>query len=532
MSAAFGTDGTVQSAEQVHAPSALKRAGTVGIYLALLVAMLYPVAFVTVPPLVDYPAHLATLHILATAGHNPTLGGIYESNWAVLPNLAMQLVALPLAKLFGAYDAGRLFIALTMMSMLTGTMALHGVLHGRLGLWPAFSALAVYNFVLFWGFLNFMFAAGLVLFALAGWIAAERWNPWRRAAAFSLVSVALFFCHLFAFGIYGLCIAAYELWRLRDENPVSRPALLNSWAPAMAQFAVPAALLLLSPTGQGEAVTQYGDLQHKLLAIISPTVFSGDILDRLIAVFVGVLIIKGFRSPSFTRTAKLKYPLLALLVASVLMPKWLLNTWGADIRLPVVLVCLSFAAIRPVRVTPWVGASVAVIGIALFAARIGTTTSNWLRHDREVTEFRQATKAIGRGASLMVATGLPPETLEHKSYSHIAALAVIERSVFLPTLFTDPTRHAIRTTPKYAAMDAVEVTPIPVEILAEVVDPARAEFWDEAKFDRPVNRFWTNWQKRFDYVLVLHTGRLDNPVPRHLDKVAAGSFFDIYKVRR
>jgi hypothetical protein len=57
-------------------------------------------------------------------------------------------------------QAGRVFIALMMGALIGGTAALHRAIHGRVGIWPIWSVLFVYNAELFWGFPT-LFATGV-----------------------------------------------------------------------------------------------------------------------------------------------------------------------------------------------------------------------------------------------------------------------------------------------------------------------------------------------------------------------------------
>jgi len=91
------------------------------------------------------------------------------------PNLAVDLVVPLIAQVLPLEAAGRLFIALTMASLVLGTVALQRALHGRIGLWPLSSLLFVYNSVLYWGFVNFLFTLGLALLSFSAWVASARW---------------------------------------------------------------------------------------------------------------------------------------------------------------------------------------------------------------------------------------------------------------------------------------------------------------------------------------------------------------------
>ena len=90
-----------------------------------------------------------------------------------------------------------------MLALIGGTAALHRAIHGRVGIWPIWSVLFVYNAELFWGFPT-LFASGIYLFAFAGWIATGHWRVGPRIAAFAAVATVLCLLHLFAFGLYAL----------------------------------------------------------------------------------------------------------------------------------------------------------------------------------------------------------------------------------------------------------------------------------------------------------------------------------------
>src|SRR5262249_28768124 len=86
--------------------------GATGAWLAfaLLFALaLAPTVMVDIPVMVDYPNHLARMHILATAG-TPDQSPYYQVKWALYPNLAMDLIVPPLGRLVGIEAATRWFL--------------------------------------------------------------------------------------------------------------------------------------------------------------------------------------------------------------------------------------------------------------------------------------------------------------------------------------------------------------------------------------------------------------------------------------
>ena len=138
------------------------------LYLLSGAAVLSPLLWAKVPPLVDYPNHLARMWILVHRGDIAELAQNYVLHWRILPDLAMDCVVPALSQLMPVLEAGRLFIALTMAGLVAGTIALHRVLHGRFAIWPILSVLFVFNAVLFWGFLSCLFASAVYLLAFSG----------------------------------------------------------------------------------------------------------------------------------------------------------------------------------------------------------------------------------------------------------------------------------------------------------------------------------------------------------------------------
>src|SRR5690349_17318501 len=203
----------------------------------VLVALtLSPLLWAAVPPLVDYPNHLARIWVLVQNGALPELAQNYVVAWRLLPNLAMDLIVPALAQIMPLEIAGRLFIALTMLSLLAGTMTLHRALYGRLGLWPLSALLFLYNAALFWGFLNCLFGIGMFLLAFSGWISSRDWRTALRILAFSVIASLLLILHLFAFCLYALAVGSYELGQRLRERPVSLRGFLRLCAAGL-QFA-------------------------------------------------------------------------------------------------------------------------------------------------------------------------------------------------------------------------------------------------------------------------------------------------------
>lgn len=504
------------------------------IYLLLGAAALLPLALVDTPALIDYPNHVARLHILGHIDRDAALMANYQVVWGAMPNLAMDILSWPLLGTVSAETLALLFTALTMALLMAGTIVLHRVLQGKIGLWPAGAWLFLYNHLLIMGFLNYLFGVGLALLLFAGWIASEGRPSWIRLALFPMALVSLYFVHLFALGVYGICVAGYELSR-------AWPGLRADWKravrslPAVAWQFLPAVILVLATMPRGGARSfYYGPLLQKVKALWSPTLAYLKPIDLAVFLFVVAVLVGGLATRRLTISRDIRLPLILLALLAVAMPFQMEGAWGhiwyADLRLPSVIALLLVAAMRPRNVGPKLLVTVAAAATVLFAGRVYDISAEWRRVDRDFAEFRAALHVIEPGAAILPvqeqnAPLTEGETRFDHAYWHMAVMAVVDRSAFVPTLFTDPAKQPVRAAPGRAAMDTYFGAPIELALLTDSAHGGNAVAGGVG-----MQPFWKDWPRRYDYVLITHFGAKENPLPDLLALAHEGSFFDIYRI--
>jgi hypothetical protein len=535
-----------QSAPSLTATSldtTARGAGCIAAYSVLCALTLSPLLWARVPPLVDYPNHLARMWILAHGTEIPGLSSNYMIHWRVLPDLAMDLIVPLLSRIMPVEDAGRLFIALTMLILVGGTAALHRVLHGRIGFWPIWSLLFIYNAALFWGLLNCLFATGLYLFAFAGWIATRDVPAGRRILGFSIVASAIFLLHLFAFGLYALSVAAYELGiRLEGRRLPLRSFV--SWLAVGLQFVPGLLLWRLSLEHGGPTLTAYGPLLRKLYALAAPVVFhSGAFpLDAVLWLAAALFFIFAAKRRCLKLAPEMKVPLSALIVAAVSMPHVASGSFLADIRIPVVLPFLIIASTR----LEMPGRGVPLFAAAAFVAllvRVWAVSQSWADYDRWFAEFRAAAAVIEPGSRLAVVAepiprewrglpGLPRAVtgVDEAVFHHLPALAVIDRAVFFPYIFTGWT--TIEAAPRNQDISEPQGGPITPEELVASADPVQSKLLDTNPNIIGARPYWRDWPKTFDYVVWMNFNAAPKTRPMQLQRVATGSYFEIDRIIR
>jgi hypothetical protein len=240
----------------------------------------------------------------------------------------------------------------------------------------------------------------------------------------------------------------------------------------------------------------------------------------------------------------MRWPLLAMLVAALLMPNWLYGSWAADLRLPVALAFVLVASLRVAETWPQRRAAggFAAAALLLLALRLWAVSEAWSDADRRFAEFRSAARALPDGARLLVVreamtadaariAGVPDllARREMMMFWHLPALAVIDRNAFLPYLFTFTT--PILFTPHNSAVrEMYGRLLLPSELIESAAGrPLPAPVWPYRAPDSPR---WIDWAKEFDFVVWLDFAQSRGPVPENLAPWAGGSFFEIYRIKR
>src|SRR5258708_38934053 len=200
------------------------------------------------------------MQVIATINTDPDLARFYEIDWQVIPNLMMDVVVPPLLRVMNVYAAGQLYTILSFVLIASGTLMLHRQLFGRWSVLPLIAFPLLYNNVFLVGTMNYVFGMGLALWALASWIALRERNLALRLGVSTLFILGLFFCHLFAVGVYGVGLLSFELHRLWTRFGTARRAapgastgitlarLLFDFAITGLPFLPVLPLLMMSPT--------------------------------------------------------------------------------------------------------------------------------------------------------------------------------------------------------------------------------------------------------------------------------------------
>ena len=193
-----------------------------------------PLVVVDVPPLLDYPNHLARAYVLAHGQADFYLSQMYAPHWAVIPNLAIDLILPPLLLIMPVHIAGRALLAVALVLPVVGTILYSQTVFGRQSYWPLGVCLTACNGLFLLGFVNFQLGVGLALICAGAW---RKWRDIRPLAAVVLgvgSAVILFFSHLMGLLFFLILIIAYEIEKgrngYRQDRSVRSNVLRAAWS--------------------------------------------------------------------------------------------------------------------------------------------------------------------------------------------------------------------------------------------------------------------------------------------------------------
>jgi hypothetical protein len=430
--------------------------------IGLCVVLLAPLLVVDVPPLVDYPNHLARVFVLASLPHDPVLARFFQPHWAIIPNLALDLVAPPLIQVLPVYIVGRMLIAAAVLLPVLGTVAYNTALGGRW--WPLGVGLIAYNSCLLYGFLNFSVGMGLALLLAAAWL---RWRDDRPARAIALATIGapvLFACHLMGLVFFGLLIGGAELFRLYRERTIA--AIVRSGAALVLVFAAPAALYAVSALNQLGDDAQFMPPGEKLAQLVTTFVNYNWPLDMTaagvaIAVPAMCLLLRWGRVPGRAALA-----MGLLLIVFLAAPYAWKGTYYLDTRFAVMLGFMLFAGFVPARWPAAFRVAAVTVLVLLFAARMTLLTAAWVSHRADLADLRTALAPVRPGQAVYFAeTDLSEEPAYRdanprwrllsngiRTDEHLGALTLIEHRAYWPFEFDMPSQQPLETREPYRTL--------------------------------------------------------------------------------
>jgi hypothetical protein len=138
----------------------------------------------------------------------------------------------------------------------------------------------------------------------------------------------------------------------------------------------------------------------------------------------------------------------------MLLPSQIFGGSGADHRLPVAMFLLLIAASSPEFPNRRMAAAIGAAAAMVLVVRLAVIEYVWLRADRTYSTDLAGIDMLPRGAKLAVAYSASAVNFVPVPKVHLAALAVVRREAFVPTLFANKGQQPIALKPSYDVLAA------------------------------------------------------------------------------
>ncbi|HEX9964258.1 MAG TPA: hypothetical protein VGB04_04665 [Allosphingosinicella sp.] len=492
--------------------------------LVAVLACALPLLWPDVPPLVDLPGHMGRYHVQMEIGGSAVLQSFYDFKWALIGNLGVDLLVVPLAALIGLEPAVKLItIAIPVMTG-AGFLWVAREVHGRVPPTAYFALPLTYSFPFMFGFVNFALSMALAFLAFALWLRLARLGRLRlRAALFIPISVLLWVCHAFGWGTLGVMAFSAELVRQVDLKRPIWKAGFNTGLHCLA-LAPPMLLMLLWRSGAvgGETSVWFNWKQKKnwmLMALRD----RWEYWDYASLAVIGLVLVVGllwWKKLEYSRN--LAASAIFLAIVYICLPRIVFGSNYADMRLAPFVIA---AAVIAIRYRPaWAGkagAAFAVAGLLFAGARLAGNTASFWMYDRDYDRELAAVRHIPRGAPVVAFVGVRcGRHWAQTRLEHLPAMALVRRDAFSNDQWSMSGAQLL--TSRYPARNDWFSLDPSQQVLAR---PCRGERW--LTLDRSLATFPRD---KFTHVWLIRPPRPDPALLRGLQPVWQSGTSVLYRV--
>ena len=364
-----------------------------------------PLFLTPVLPFVDFYNHIARYYLLGNWGDLGTLEAAYAPAWRLLPNLGLDILGSFILGWLPPLAAAKVIAALMMYAPFAGCLYLAHALHGRLHPLNVFLAgIAVFSFILIFGFANFLIGTGLALFNLGLWVRLQD-RPRLQLASAWILGLALFFTHGLAFAMWGLLLGAVELM-LAAERRALQPRALAVRMLRLASIAIiPFVLFTQMTTAKAEGgvteafvnLAQYAEagqfwpqVHEEILQRVDTFLRVADSglpwVDRFLGLLMWSMLAAGLVLGPLRLDRRLWLAAAMMGILVPLMPPYLFGVGYLDERAPLLLLLLLAAGLRLEETGAQAQRLVTAFAV-LFLVRTGLLGIGWYQDGQIYRQF-------------------------------------------------------------------------------------------------------------------------------------------------
>lgn len=491
--------------------------------LAIALFAALPLMWPDVPPLVDLPGHMARYRVQLADGADPNFRAWYNFRWSLIGNLGIDLLVEPLAPLLGLERAVKLIVLAIPVLTVTGLLWIAREVHGEVPPSAYFAVPLAYSFPFQFGFVNFALAMALALNAFAWWLRLARQGRLRfRAAIFVPISVLIWVCHTFGWGVLGVLAYSAELVRLWDKHRKPVHAAVGAGISCLS-LALPMLFMVAWRSGDhvsGKTADWFNwRLKWEWVTMILRDRWMWFDLGSL--ALIGLLLVGAIRHPHLTYSRNLTMSALFLALVYLLLPRIVFGSAYADMRLAPFVLAVAVIALRArPGLTRRNATLIAVTALAFTGVRIGAATASYLSYDRDYDRELAALERLPEGSRLVTFVGarcIWPWAMTR--LEHIPGMATVRRGAFTNDQWSMAGAQLL--TVRYTDGGFYSHDP------SQLVTPlkCRREFW------RPVNRALAEFPRdAYDYLWLVRPPRYDRRLEAGLEPIWRSGTSTLFRV--
>lgn len=399
----------------------------------VVLATMLPLVDPPVPPLVDLLGHMGRYRVELDLHHSPWLQQYYDYHWAAIGNLGVDLLIIPLGKLLGLEPAVKLIVLAIPPLTAIGMLWVAREVHGRVPPTAFFALPFIYGFPFLFGFVNFALSVALAFLAFGLWLRLGRLErTGLRSWLFIPISLIVFFCHTYGWGLLGLMCFSADAVRLHDRG--------RSWWRAGIEaalhttvMALPLLVMLLwRGETHGGSTSDWFNWNIKWHWIYMALRDRWKLFDMWSLVFVALVFLYALLSRKFAFSRNLAFSAVVLAVSFAILPRIIFGSAYADMRLVPYLMAVALLAARfRGRADRTTAQVLAVAGLLFFATRTLASTVSLGIAGRDQAEKLKAIDLLPRGARVISLVQMScKEYWPMLRNGHLGAMVIVRREGF------------------------------------------------------------------------------------------------------
>ena len=402
-----------------------------------VVATMLPLLYPPIPPLVDLLGHMGRYRVELDLQQSPFLQRYFDYHWAAIGNLGVDLLVIPLGKLFGVEPAVKLIVLAIPPLTAAGFLWVAREVHGRIPPTVFFALPFIYGYPFLFGFVNFALSVALAFLAFGLWLRLGRLGRTRlRGILFVPISVIVFFAHTYGWGLLGLMCFSADAVRLHDNGrPWWRAGFEAALHTSVMGLPILAMLIWRTETHGGQTADWF-DWKVKWIWIYSVLRDRWKWFDIASLIVPVLVFFYAIANRMFGRTLSLSrnlaFSAIVLAASFVIIPRIVFGSAYADMRLAPYLMAVGLLAIRFRSVPAGRTAHIlAIVGVLFFATRTIANTVSLGMAGMDQTAKLHAIDQMPQGSRVITLVGMPcTEYWPLLRNGHLGAMVIVRRDGF------------------------------------------------------------------------------------------------------